>query len=98
MALARQLVAGVDLWLNTPQPPLEASGTSGMKAAVNGVPQLSILDGWREGCIEGFTGWAVSSGSQGDASGDAAAAAESGCSADSGLLGRLLSHVRRGVV
>jgi len=78
MALARQLVAGVDLWLNTPQPPLEASGTSGMKAAVNGVPQLSILDGWwREGCIEGFTGWAISSGSPGDARGEVALAADS---------------------
>lgn len=58
--LARALVAGVDLWLNTPQPPLEASGTSGMKAAVNGVPSLSVLDGWWvEGCIEGVTGWAI---------------------------------------
>jgi starch phosphorylase len=60
MAAARKLVAGVDLWLNTPQPPLEASGTSGMKAAMNGVPQLSVLDGWwLEGCIEGVTGWAI---------------------------------------
>ncbi|WP_213036576.1 alpha-glucan family phosphorylase [Candidatus Nitrotoga fabula] len=59
--LARSLVAGVDLWLNTPQPPLEASGTSGMKAAINGVPSLSGLDGWWvEGCIEGVTGWAIS--------------------------------------
>ena len=57
--LARLLVAGVDVWLNTPQPPLEASGTSGMKAALNGVPSLSILDGWWiEGCVEGVTGWA----------------------------------------
>lgn len=62
MRLARRLVAGVDIWLNTPQPPLEASGTSGMKAAVNGVPQLSILDGWwAEGCIEGVTGWGIDS-------------------------------------
>jgi len=60
MATARQMVAGVDLWLNTPQPPLEASGTSGMKAALNGVPQLSMLDGWWvEGCIEGVTGWSI---------------------------------------
>jgi len=60
MTLARLLVAGTDLWLNTPQPPLEASGTSGMKAAVNGVPSLSVLDGWWiEGWIEGVTGWAI---------------------------------------
>lgn len=58
MKQGKMMVAGVDLWLNTPQPPLEASGTSGMKAAVNGVPSLSILDGWWiEGCIEGVTGW-----------------------------------------
>lgn len=58
--LAKLITSGVDLWLNTPQPPLEASGTSGMKAAVNGVPSLSILDGWwGEGCIEGVTGWAI---------------------------------------
>jgi glycogen phosphorylase len=66
MALARRMVAGVDLWLNTPQPPLEASGTSGMKAAMNGVPQLSILDGWWiEGCIEGVTGWAIGADQRG---------------------------------
>jgi starch phosphorylase len=46
MALAQLLTAGVDVWLNTPRPPFEASGTSGMKAAHNGVPMLSILDGW----------------------------------------------------
>jgi starch phosphorylase len=60
MDLALTLVSGVDVWLNTPLPPLEASGTSGMKAAFNGVPQLSVLDGWWiEGCIEGVTGWAI---------------------------------------
>ena len=60
MDLARRLVAGVDVWLNTPEPPMEASGTSGMKAALNGVPSLSTLDGWWiEGCIEGVTGWAL---------------------------------------
>lgn len=60
MELARSLCAGVDLWLNTPQRPLEASGTSGMKAALNGVPSLSVLDGWWiEGHVEGVTGWAI---------------------------------------
>ena len=60
MSLAQLIVAGVDVWLNTPQPPLEASGTSGMKAALNGVPSLSVLDGWWvEGHIEGVTGWSV---------------------------------------
>lgn len=59
-ALARHLVSGVDVWLNTPTPPLEASGTSGMKAALNGVLNLSVLDGWwLEACIEGVTGWAI---------------------------------------
>jgi starch phosphorylase len=60
MRVAATLVAGADVWLNTPLPPLEASGTSGMKAALNGVLNLSVLDGWwLEGCIEDVTGWAI---------------------------------------
>jgi starch phosphorylase len=63
LELAQLLTSGVDLWLNTPQRPQEASGTSGMKAALNGVPSLSIMDGWWiEGCIEGVTGWTIGSG------------------------------------
>ena len=57
---AAKLTSGVDVWLNTPLPPLEASGTSGMKAAHNGVVNFSVLDGWWiEGCVEGVTGWAI---------------------------------------
>jgi starch phosphorylase len=60
MDLARNITSGVDVWLNTPEPPLEASGTSGMKAALNGVPSLSVMDGWWvEGHIEGLTGWSI---------------------------------------
>ena len=60
MDTALSLVSGVDIWLNTPLRPHEASGTSGMKAAFNGVPHLSVMDGWWiEGCIEGITGWAI---------------------------------------
>ena len=60
MELAYRLIPGVDVWLNTPMRPLEASGTSGMKAALNGVPNFSVLDGWWiEGHIEGVTGWSI---------------------------------------
>jgi len=60
MAVGGLMTAGVDVWLNTPQRPQEASGTSGMKAALNGVPSLSVLDGWWiEGHIEGLTGWSI---------------------------------------
>lgn len=60
MEIASKLTSGVDVWLNTPLPPMEASGTSGMKAAHNGVLNFSVLDGWWiEGCIEGVTGWAI---------------------------------------
>jgi len=68
MGLAQRLVAGVDLWLNNPMKPLEASGTSGMKAALNGVPSFSVLDGWWvEGHVEGVTGWSIGSSEANDA-------------------------------
>ncbi len=58
MYLGHLMTSGVDVWLNTPEPPREASGTSGMKCALNGIPHLSVRDGWwEEGCIEGETGW-----------------------------------------
>jgi starch phosphorylase len=86
MRVARLLTAGADLWLNTPQPPLEASGTSGMKAAINGVPSLSILDGWWvEGCIEGVTGWAIGA--------DEGVAADADHNADAESLYGKLEHV-----
>jgi starch phosphorylase len=76
MALAATMVAGCDIWLNTPLRPLEASGTSGMKAAINGVLNLSVLDGWWiEAWIEGVTGWAI--GEEGDRMGGIDADAES---------------------
>jgi len=63
MGLGALITSGVDIWLNTPEPPKEASGTSGMKATLNGVPNLSVLDGWWiEGNIEGVTGWAIGNG------------------------------------
>lgn len=58
--LSQLITGGVDLWLNNPLPPLEASGTSGMKASINGTPNFSILDGWwPEACVEGITGWSI---------------------------------------
>jgi starch phosphorylase len=64
VSLAAALCSGVDLWLNTPRAPLEASGTSGMKCALNGIPSLSIADGWWcEGGIQGVTGWTIERGS-----------------------------------
>ncbi len=72
MDLARSMVAGVDVWLNTPLRPREASGTSGMKATFNGVPNLSVMDGWWiEGCIEGVTGWAIGDSQEADNGSDA---------------------------
>ncbi len=62
------LTQGVDVWVNTPRRPYEASGTSGMKAALNGVPSLSVLDGWWiEGCAENVTGWAIDDAEDEDA-------------------------------
>jgi starch phosphorylase len=67
MRIAASLVAGADVWLNTPLPPLEASGTSGMKAALNGVLNMSVLDGWWvEAHMEGVTGWAIGNGNDPD--------------------------------
>ena len=59
--MAPRLVAGVDLWLNLPRPPLEASGTSGMKVALNGGLNLSVLDGWWAEAYDGENGWAIES-------------------------------------
>ena len=59
MRIARFLVGGVDIWLNNPRRPLEASGTSGMKAAINGIPSVSILDGWWDEGFNGTNGWAI---------------------------------------
>ncbi|MBI2866893.1 MAG: alpha-glucan family phosphorylase [Chloroflexi bacterium] len=65
ISLAKYFCSGVDLWVNTPEKPQEASGTSGMKAALNGVPSLSIRDGWWvEGHVEGVTGWAIDEDSE----------------------------------
>jgi len=76
MDLGAKLVAGVDLWLNNPRKPLEASGTSGMKAALNGVPNLSVLDGWWiEGHVEGVTGWSIGETWEGESDPDEEAAA-----------------------
>lgn len=67
MEISGHLVAGVDIWLNNPVVPLEASGTSGMKASLNGVPSFSTIDGWwPEGLVEGVTGWSIGTGKEGE--------------------------------
>ena len=78
MALARVLVSGVDVWLNTPLRPLEACGTSGMKAALNGVLNLSILDGWWDECYAPAFGWAIPSADEAGLDVDARDAREAG--------------------
>jgi starch phosphorylase len=97
MALGGLLTSGVDVWLNTPTRPLEASGTSGMKAALNGVPSLSVLDGWWiEGCLEGTTGWAVGGTAAppgADAAENVAAAAAAYAAADAADLYYKLERV-----
>ena len=64
MNVARHIVQGVDVWMNTPIKPKEASGTSGMKAGMNGVMNLSILDGWWPECYKSDNGWSITAGSQ----------------------------------
>ena len=78
MRIARFLVGGVDIWLNNPRRPMEASGTSGMKAAINGIPSVSILDGWWDEGFDGENGWAIGDREPEDdeATQDAADAAE----------------------
>src|SRR5919108_90223 len=96
MHLAHSLVQGVDLWLNVPRAPLEASGTSGMKAALNGVPQLSTLDGWWAEGYDGRNGWAIPVAPAGQDS-DAADAAQLYRRVDGEMVMRFLRRDARGV-
>jgi starch phosphorylase len=92
MTLGAALTRGADIWLNNPRRPLEASGTSGMKAAMNGVPNLSILDGWwPEGCEHGVTGWKIGDADASDDAFDEDAAAKID-KRDRGLLYKALDR------
>jgi starch phosphorylase len=93
MTLGRLITSGVDLWLNNPVKPLEASGTSGMKAAVNGVPSLSTLDGWWvEGCVPNVTGWEIEDPADGfHGSPDDAAHRDAAADSLYGLLGGVIA-------
>jgi starch phosphorylase len=68
MNLARYLVQGVDVWMNTPRRPMEASGTSGMKAGLNGVLNFSVLDGWWREAYNGRNGWSIGEDKQSESS------------------------------
>ncbi len=94
--LAHVLVQGVDLWLNVPREPMEASGTSGMKAALNGVPQLSTLDGWWAEAFDGTNGWAI--GRAPPADGDPEALMHDAADADAQAAEQLYHVLERDVV
>ncbi len=88
VAMAARLVAGCDVWVNLPRPPLEASGTSGMKAALNGGLHLSVLDGWWEEAFDGRNGWGIGA----ESAGDPMPGAEAQDARDAGTLYSLLEH------
>ena len=92
MAVGRSLTRGVDVWLNNPRRPLEASGTSGQKAAMNGILNLSILDGWWPEGFDGDNGWAITTGSEANPAGDDGSAVEALDAADADALYDLLER------
>jgi len=92
MRIGALMTRGADIWLNNPRRPLEASGTSGMKAAMNGVPNVSVLDGWwPEGCVHGVTGWKIGDPDPNDDAFDEADAARVD-KRDRELLHHVLEH------